>query len=182
MTNTKLPWAHPACPSGHLCHPLIAIPQHLGYIKLNPGPFHVTPCNKFPTAHPSLWPNHPLYLPREKTERSWGGVWAVASMRGEVHGWRLRAGRFFLGDTPKSSVILGDPKDRFRWCGYYMLQRIWGSLLATEPAWRLNQTESIWFLAGLSTVPASSKTLLQIVSRYMGNLHSQCHLPFCFRT
>lgn len=58
-----------------------------------------------------------------------GEVWGVGSMRGEVHSWRLRVGRLFLGDTPRGSVILGDLQV---WCGSCMLQRISGSLPATE--------------------------------------------------
>ena len=36
-------------------------------------------------------------------------------------------------DTPKSSVILGNPRDGFRWCGCYLLQGVSGSLPATGP-------------------------------------------------
>lgn len=93
--------------------------------------------NEFPTAHPSGWPNHPS-LPREKIETRAGEDCGLLGYRGGGRGGgraqlRLRVGRFFPGDTPKSSVIWGDPKDCSRWCGFYLLQRVSGSLLATEP-------------------------------------------------
>ena len=74
---------------------------------------------------------------------------------------RLRVGRFFPGDTPKPSVILDNLKtvsggavlsvaEGIRFTSSYTA--------ASSCGWRLSHTEPSWLGAGLSTVPASSRT------------------------
>lgn len=131
-------------------------------------------------AKPSL-----TRLPRDQKETRAGEDCGLLVCDGGRAQLRLRVGRFFLGDTPKSSVILGNLKTvsdgaaviccRGYPVHYYLQsrQQLW---LKAEP----NRTNLAW--CSLSTVPASSRTFLQITSKYTGNLHSQCHLPSPFPT